>query len=85
MILVDGVPRDANDINPNDIDQISVLKDASAAAIYGARGAFGVILIETKRAKEQDFKVNVHTRFSLEKPIWNLTPEWTLYCNDRGE
>ena len=48
LILVDNVPMDINRINPNDIKSVSVLKDASAAAVYGARAAFGVILIETK-------------------------------------
>jgi len=45
LVLVDGVPMDMNKLNPNDIESISVLKDASAAAIYGARAAFGEIII----------------------------------------
>ncbi len=49
LILVDGVPMDVNDLNPDDIDNISVIKDASASAIYGARAAYGVILITTKK------------------------------------
>lgn len=74
LILVDGVPRDPNHINPDDIDQVSILKDASAAAIYGARGAFGVILIQTKRSQEQDFQINIHSRYTGEIPIWKIDP-----------
>lgn len=49
LILVDGVPMDLNRLNPSDIKSVSVLKDAAAAAIYGARAAFGVVLVETKK------------------------------------
>lgn len=59
LIMIDGVEGDINDLNPSDIENISVLKDAGAAAIYGARASFGVVLITTKRAKEGDFKVNL--------------------------
>ena len=52
LILIDGVPGDINRINSNDVASISVLKDAAASAIYGARAAFGVILVTTKSAKE---------------------------------
>lgn len=53
LIILDGMPYDGSisDINPNDVDNISVLKDAAASAIYGARGANGVVMITTKRAK----------------------------------
>lgn len=51
LVLVDGVEGDINAVNPDDIESISVLKDASSTAVYGARGAFGVILITTKKAK----------------------------------
>ena len=56
LIIVDGMPYDGtiSDINPNDVESISVLKDASASAIYGARGANGVVLITTKRARGSD-------------------------------
>ncbi len=49
LVLIDGVPGDLNTVAPQDIDQISVLKDASAAAIYGSRASNGVVLITTKR------------------------------------
>ncbi|MGI6572324.1 MAG: TonB-dependent receptor [Fermentimonas sp.] len=51
-ILVDGIPMDVNSINPNDIESISVLKDASSAAIYGGYAAYGVVLITTKSGKQ---------------------------------
>ena len=50
-VLVDGIPMGINDIDPNDIQSISVLKDAASTAIYGARAAYGVILITTKQGK----------------------------------
>ncbi len=49
LVLVDGMEQDLNLIDPNDIESISVLKDASASAIYGARAAAGVILVTTKQ------------------------------------
>lgn len=51
-ILVDGVEMSLQDVNPNDIESISVLKDAASAAIYGARAAYGVILVTTKRGQD---------------------------------
>lgn len=56
LYIVDGMPYDGpiSDINPNDVESMSILKDAAASAIYGARGANGVILITTKRARGQD-------------------------------
>ncbi|MBP3425627.1 MAG: TonB-dependent receptor [Rikenellaceae bacterium] len=61
LLVVDGVPFDGdlNSINSNDIASMSVLKDASAGALYGARGANGVVLITTKRGKSGEEKVNV--------------------------
>ncbi len=74
LILVDNVPMDINRINPNDIKSVSVLKDASAAAVYGARAAFGVILIETKSGSEGKVRVNLSSQFSMAKPIFNMDP-----------
>lgn len=54
LILVDNVQMDANLVNPDDIESISVLKDAASAAIYGARAAYGVILITTKKGKKNN-------------------------------
>ncbi|MFN4146290.1 MAG: SusC/RagA family TonB-linked outer membrane protein [Runella sp.] len=72
LILVDGVPMDLNRLNPNDIESISVLKDASAAAVYGARAAFGVVLVTTKSGKAGRVTVNVSSQMSLAKPIFNM-------------
>jgi TonB-linked SusC/RagA family outer membrane protein len=71
LILVDGVPMSLQLINPDDIASVTVLKDAAAAAVYGARAAFGVILVETKKGKSGG-KINVQlsTQQSLAKPIF---------------
>lgn len=63
LILVDGIERSFSQIAPDDIETISVLKDASATAVYGVRGANGVMLITTKRGKDQ-------------KPVVSLTASW---------
>ncbi len=67
LIIVDGMSfaGSLNDINPSDIESMSVLKDAAAAALYGARGANGVILINTKRAKSRDAIVNVDIKVGV--------------------
>ncbi len=68
LYIIDGVPGGGlNDINPNDIESVSVLKDASAASIYGARAANGVILITTKRGrKEQKAQLSYDVFYSLD-------------------
>lgn len=58
LILIDGFSGNLNGIDPNDIESISVLKDAASAAIYGSRAANGVILVTTKRGKKGDVKLN---------------------------
>ena len=68
LILIDGVPGDINRINPNDVESVSVLKDAAASAIYGARGAFGVVLITTKNAKSGKMSVTYNGFFATSKP-----------------
>ena len=74
LVLVDNIPMDLNRINPNDIKEISVLKDASASAIYGARAAFGVILVTTKSGRDGKVHVNLNTQWSLAQPIFNMDP-----------
>ena len=64
LVLVDGFERDMNEINVEDIQDFSVLKDASATAIYGSRGANGVVLITTKRGKEGKTRVNAKVETS---------------------
>ena len=68
LIQVDGVERSMSDIDPEDIESITVLKDASATAVFGVRGANGVILITTKRGEEGKTKVDVSTSFSALMP-----------------
>lgn len=68
LILIDGIQGNLNRINPRDIESISVLKDAASASIYGARAAFGVILITTKGAKSGDIKVNYNTNYGWSSP-----------------
>ena len=68
LVLIDGIEGDISRVNPNDIASVTVLKDAASAAIYGARGAFGVILITTKTGKEGDMKVNYTNNFSITTP-----------------
>ena len=58
LVLIDGLAANINDIDPNNIKSISVLKDAASAAIYGTRAANGVILIETKRGQKGKFQIN---------------------------
>ena len=68
LIIVDGSPVDNIDyVNPNDVDNITVLKDAASASIYGSRAAAGVILITTKRAKEDKFTVGYTFEYGFEK------------------
>lgn len=68
LIQVDGVERSMSDINPEDIESITVLKDASATAVFGVRGANGVILVTTKRGAQGKATVNVNTSFSILTP-----------------
>lgn len=65
LVLIDGVEGDPSMINPNDIASVTVLKDAASAAIYGARGAFGVVLITTKTPTSGKTSVNYNGNFSL--------------------
>ena len=75
LILIDGVPGNINRINPNDIEEISVLKDAAASAIYGARAAFGVVLVTTKKGKKGDkIDVSFGAEFAMAKPIMFIDP-----------
>ncbi|MBJ2198258.1 MAG: TonB-dependent receptor [Muribaculaceae bacterium] len=69
LIIVDGVPADnINDINPQDVKDITVLKDAASAAIYGSRAAAGVILITTKRASDGKVSLQYSYEYGYEKP-----------------
>ncbi len=65
LILIDGVQGDLNLLNPNDIENVTVLKDAASAAIYGARATFGVILITTKKGVKGKMSVTFNSMYSI--------------------
>lgn len=67
LVLIDGIEGDINDVNPKDIATMSVLKDASSAAIYGSRAAAGVILITTKTGSEGHLKVNYSFNYGVQQ------------------
>lgn len=68
MVLIDGVEMSMNNIDPETIESISVLKDAASSAIYGSRAANGVILITTKRAKKDQTSMNYNTYYGFDNP-----------------
>ena len=68
LILIDGIPGDLNSVNPDDVENITVLKDAASASIYGSRAAAGVILVTTKRAKEGNLSVTYDFEYSIDTP-----------------
>ena len=69
LVLVDGTERNWAEIDPSDIESLSVLKDASATAVFGVRGANGVILITTKRGQKGKPVLNITSRSSIQTPI----------------
>lgn len=74
LVLVDGIERDPNLINPQDVQSVSVLKDAASASIYGARAAFGVILITTKGGRtDQPAQVSFDATLSFNSPTTRPT------------
>ena len=73
LVVIDGVMQSVESINnlaPQDVEDISVLKDAASSAIYGARAAYGVILITTKKAKQGEFSVEYTNNFGFSKATW---------------
>lgn len=74
LVMVDGVERDFNQIDPIEIETISVLKDASATAVFGVRGANGVILITTKRGEKGKVKVTVTGEVTTKSPTGIVAP-----------
>ena len=99
LIVLDGIPLNdggiggsrnpLNLINPNDIESMVVLKDASATAIYGSRGANGVIIITSKKGKEGDFKFNVNASTTIHTAIDQVdvlsTEEFVGVINSTGD
>ena len=68
LVLVDGVERDFADLDPNEVETISVLKDASATAVFGAKGANGVIIVTTKVGETGRPKMNLSVEYGLDIP-----------------
>ncbi|QTD38462.1 TonB-dependent receptor [Polaribacter batillariae] len=68
LVLIDDVPGNINDVTPDQVESISILKDAAAAAIYGSRAAAGVIIITTKRAKKGVFKFSYSGDYFINTP-----------------
>ena len=85
LVLIDGAVGELDRVNPNDVESISVIKDASAAAVYGARAAFGVILVTTKSGSAQDGKATVRYsgRLGWQAPTtttdYETTGYWSVY------
>ncbi len=75
LVIVDGVESSLDNIDPNDIDNISVLKDASSSAIYGVRGGNGVIIVTTKRGKKGVLTLNYNTSIGVKE--FTETPSFT--------
>ncbi|WP_286083740.1 SusC/RagA family TonB-linked outer membrane protein, partial [Parabacteroides goldsteinii] len=69
LVLIDGMDGDINMLNPQDIESVSVLKDAAAASIYGSRASFGVILITTKKGKEGKTNISYNNSFRWSSPM----------------
>lgn len=68
LVMVDGIERDFSTIDPNEIQSVSVLKDASATAVYGAKGANGVILVTTRTGNEGKAKMNLSVDYGMSTP-----------------
>lgn len=67
LVIVDGIEQQLSDINPDDIESVSILKDAASTAIYGSRATNGVVLITTKRAKGSKIQVDYHGYYAIQK------------------
>lgn len=80
LILIDGIEGNMNTLNPNDIESVSVLKDAASASIYGSRAAFGVILITTKSGKAGKVRVNYSgdVRFSTATQVPDMVDSYSF-------
>nr|WP_260393653.1 TonB-dependent receptor [Ornithobacterium rhinotracheale] len=88
LVLIDGMPGNFAMLNPQDIESVSVLKDAAASSIYGSRAAFGVILVKTKSAKQGKVTVTFNTNYRMSSPL--LVPDmldsetFATYWNEAG-
>jgi TonB-linked SusC/RagA family outer membrane protein len=89
LILIDGVEGNLNDLDPEDIESFSILKDASATAVYGVRGANGVVIVTTKRGKAGkisiNFKANASYSYSPRMPEYADAYNYALLANEARE
>lgn len=89
LVLIDGLEGNINSIDPADIESFSILKDASATAVYGVRGANGVVLITTKRGEEGKLQITARTNFSLSHlrrvPEYLRAYDYALLANEAME
>jgi len=69
LILIDGFEGDPSLLNPNDVESVTILKDAASAAIYGARGVFGVVLITTKKAEKGRTNISYSSNYAIKSPL----------------
>jgi TonB-linked SusC/RagA family outer membrane protein len=78
LVIIDGLEGSIDDVNPTDIESISVLKDAASAAIYGARAANGVILVETKKGQAGRLEINFDSNVGFQKAstLVDIVPSW---------
>jgi TonB-linked SusC/RagA family outer membrane protein len=84
LVLIDGVPGDPSLLNPNDVASITVLKDAASAAIYGARGAYGVVLFTTKNPQKGSTQLNFNSSYSINQKTVNpqIVNDGYTWAND---
>lgn len=88
LYVIDGIiseTRDFQNLNPEDIDQMTVLKDASATAVYGARAANGIILVTTKKGKSGKMKVDYNFTYTWSNPVYlpkKLNSYWATYYSN---
>ena len=93
LVLVDGVERDFSQIDPNEIENFSILKDAASTAVFGVRGANGVILITTKRGQEGKPSISISTNTGLQQPStmvsqvgsYEYARYWNMKMQNDGE
>jgi TonB-linked SusC/RagA family outer membrane protein len=89
LIILDGVPvGNIDNVNPNDVENITVLKDAASAAIYGSRGAAGVVLVTTKRARNGQSSLEYNYEYGVQKatalPAYANAPDYMRYFNEQA-
>lgn len=86
LVIIDGVPGEINEVSPEDVKDIQVLKDAASAAIYGSRAAAGVILITTKRAQNKEFHLSYNMEYGIDaattKPKFANAVQWMKGYNE---